>query len=131
MASKGKTKAMTRAGFIIGSPVVKCLSSIISYLLPIRRKPFKFTLDNADEREYQKCLSRSKNESQSSKILISEGDFLEYTYWDGGSHILGYLNDYPDHWMQGRTQGELEHSLRCLYEDIDSELSASYHVELP
>jgi predicted RNase H-like HicB family nuclease len=41
---------------------------------------------------------------------------LEYTYWqeiDGW--YLGYLNDYPEHWTQGKDIAELEEMLTDLY----------------
>ena len=128
MMNKGRTKAIKTSDYPTTSLIVKLFSLIKSCLLPIRLKPFKITLDKADWLEYQKCLKRSKKESQGGKILISEGDFVEYTYWNGDTHMLGYLNDYPNSWMQGKTKKELEYSLKRLYEDIDSRLSASNHV---
>jgi len=41
---------------------------------------------------------------------------LEYTYWKDGNWFLGYLNDYPGHWTQGKTLAELEEMLADLYE---------------
>jgi predicted RNase H-like HicB family nuclease len=42
---------------------------------------------------------------------------LSYTYWkEKDGWILGYLNDYPDHWTQGKTMSELEEMLIDLYE---------------
>jgi predicted RNase H-like HicB family nuclease len=38
---------------------------------------------------------------------------LSYTYWqEKDGWYLGYLNDYPDHWTQGKTLAELEEMLR-------------------
>lgn len=42
---------------------------------------------------------------------------LQYTYWqEPDGWILGYLNDYPEHWTQGKTMAELEEMLTDLYE---------------
>ena len=42
---------------------------------------------------------------------------LEYTYWqEKDGWFLGYLNDYPDRWTQGKTVAELEEMLADLYE---------------
>jgi predicted RNase H-like HicB family nuclease len=41
---------------------------------------------------------------------------LDYTYWlEKDGWYLGYLNDYPDHWTQGKTVSELEEMLGDLY----------------
>ncbi|GMO58659.1 MAG: hypothetical protein Ta2A_04300 [Treponemataceae bacterium] len=42
---------------------------------------------------------------------------LQYTYWqENDGWYLGYLNDYPEHWTQGKTICELEEMLADLYE---------------
>jgi len=42
---------------------------------------------------------------------------LQYTYWqEKDGWFLGYLNDYPEHWTQGKTIAELEEMLTDLYE---------------
>ena len=44
---------------------------------------------------------------------------LSYTYWktkDGW--YIGYMNQYPEHWTQGNSVGELEEMLASLYSDI-------------
>ena len=42
---------------------------------------------------------------------------LLYTYWqEKDGWFLGYLNDYPSHWTQGKTLKELEEMLIDLYE---------------
>ena len=47
---------------------------------------------------------------------------LAYTYWQEESGwFLGYLNDYPDNWTQGKTIKELEEMLRDLYENFQEE----------
>ncbi|GHV31997.1 hypothetical protein AGMMS4952_21620 [Spirochaetia bacterium] len=42
---------------------------------------------------------------------------LQYTYWqEKDGWYLGYLNDWPDHWTQGKDIPELEEMLMDLYE---------------
>jgi len=42
---------------------------------------------------------------------------LQYTYWqEKDGRFLGYLNDYPEHWTQGKTITEFEEMLADLYE---------------
>jgi predicted RNase H-like HicB family nuclease len=41
---------------------------------------------------------------------------LSYTYWEGeDGWLVGYLNDYSDHWTQGKDISELEEMLFDLY----------------
>ena len=48
---------------------------------------------------------------------------LQYTYWqESDGWFLGYLNDYPDHWTQGKTISELEEMLLDLY-DLEQEVT--------
>jgi len=37
---------------------------------------------------------------------------MRYTCWQECDWWLGYLEDYPDYWTQGRTPEELESNLR-------------------
>ena len=49
---------------------------------------------------------------------------LEYTYWqESDGWYLGYLNDWPEHWTQGKDLKELEEMLLDLYE-IEQEENA-------
>ena len=42
----------------------------------------------------------------------------EYVYWQDGEMYLGYLKEYPDHWTQGETIGELEDNLLDIYDTL-------------
>jgi predicted RNase H-like HicB family nuclease len=47
---------------------------------------------------------------------------LPYTYWEGeGGWLVGYLNEYPEHWTQGQNITELEEMLLDLYENFQEE----------
>jgi len=47
---------------------------------------------------------------------------LPYTYWEGeGGWLVGYLNEYPEHWTQGKDITELEEMLLDLYENFKEE----------
>ena len=47
---------------------------------------------------------------------------LAYTYWEGESGwLVGYLNNYPEQWTQGKDIKELEEMLLDLYENIQEE----------
>jgi len=44
---------------------------------------------------------------------------LSYTYWEGESGwLVGYLDEYPEQWTQGKNITELEEMLLDLYENI-------------
>ena len=44
---------------------------------------------------------------------------LPYSYWEGeGGWLVGYLNDYPEQWTQGKNITELEEMLFDLYENF-------------
>ena len=44
---------------------------------------------------------------------------LSYTYWEGEDNwLVGYLNDYPEQWTQGKDIKELEEMLLDLYQNI-------------
>jgi predicted RNase H-like HicB family nuclease len=46
---------------------------------------------------------------------------IAYTYWRGkDGFLLGYLNDWPEHWTQGKDIPELEEMLLDLYEIVKS-----------
>ena len=47
---------------------------------------------------------------------------LSYTYWEGeGGWLVGYLNDFPEQWTQGKDIAELEEMLLDLYENFQEE----------
>jgi predicted RNase H-like HicB family nuclease len=44
---------------------------------------------------------------------------LPYTYWEGeGGWLVGYLNEHPEQWTQGKDIKELEEMLLDLYENF-------------
>jgi predicted RNase H-like HicB family nuclease len=46
------------------------------------------------------------------------------TYWqEKDGKLLGFLNDYPDHWTQGENLEDLREHLRDLYQMFTSDLS--------
>ena len=47
---------------------------------------------------------------------------MAYTYWEGeGGWLIGYLNDFPDNWTQGKDIEELEEMLLDLYLNFKEE----------
>jgi predicted RNase H-like HicB family nuclease len=53
---------------------------------------------------------------------------LAYNYWEGESGwLVGYLNNYPEQWTQGKDIKELEEMLLDLYENTMEE--AKYEKE--
>jgi len=40
--------------------------------------------------------------------------------WKSKTHWLGYFEDYPAYWTQGKTKKELKEYLRDLYKDLSS-----------
>jgi predicted RNase H-like HicB family nuclease len=47
---------------------------------------------------------------------------LPYTYWEGeGGWLVGYLNEYPEQWTQGKDITELEEMLLDLHENFQEE----------
>jgi len=44
---------------------------------------------------------------------------LPYTYWEGeNGWLVGYLDEYPEQWTQGKDIIELEEMLLDLYENF-------------
>jgi predicted RNase H-like HicB family nuclease len=48
---------------------------------------------------------------------------LKYTYWKEGGWYLGFLDEFPGWWTQGKDVGELEAMLLDLYDLCDDEES--------
>jgi len=47
---------------------------------------------------------------------------MPYTYWEGeNGWLVGYLNEYPEQWTQGKDIKELEEMLLDLYTNIKEE----------
>lgn len=45
---------------------------------------------------------------------------IKYIYWQDEDMWLGYLEEYPDYWTQGKTIEELEENLRDIYRELTS-----------
>ncbi|OQW36765.1 MAG: hypothetical protein A4E19_21295 [Nitrospira sp. SG-bin1] len=45
---------------------------------------------------------------------------IKYIYWQDENRRLGYLQDYPDYWTQGKSLEDLQAHLRALYLDLTS-----------
>lgn len=43
---------------------------------------------------------------------------VRFVYWQEGDTWLGYLEEYPDYWTQGKTFEELKENLKDIYEDL-------------
>ncbi len=46
---------------------------------------------------------------------------LQYTFWQDGEFIIGFLNDYPDYETQGYSKEELLENLKSLLIDIEKD----------
>ena len=45
---------------------------------------------------------------------------VKFVYWKEDRAWLGYLQDYPDYWTQGKTLRDLKNHLKDLYKDLTS-----------
>lgn len=45
---------------------------------------------------------------------------IKYVYWQDENLWLGYLEEYPDYWTQGKTREELEQNLRDIFYELTS-----------
>ena len=56
---------------------------------------------------------------------------IRFTYWkESDGTLLGYLNDFPDHWTQGADLDDLKVHLRDLHETFaDTDLPGIKRVE--
>ncbi len=47
---------------------------------------------------------------------------IQFTYWrEDDGKLLGYLNEYSDHWTQGETLDDLKEHLRDLFETFTAD----------
>lgn len=44
----------------------------------------------------------------------------KYIYWQDDDMWLGYLEEFPDYWTQGKTEQELKENLTDLYKELTS-----------
>jgi predicted RNase H-like HicB family nuclease len=44
----------------------------------------------------------------------------KYVYWKDEDAWLGYLEEFPDYWTQGKTQDDLKENLVDLYKELSS-----------
>lgn len=44
----------------------------------------------------------------------------KFVCWEEDGTWLGYLQDYPDYWTQGKTLEDLKEHLKDLYRDVSS-----------
>ncbi len=44
----------------------------------------------------------------------------KYVYWQEDDLWLGYLEEFPDYWTQGRSEAELRENLVDLYKELTS-----------
>ena len=44
----------------------------------------------------------------------------KYVYWKDSDSWLGYLEEFPDYWTQGKTQDELKENLIDIYKELSS-----------
>jgi predicted RNase H-like HicB family nuclease len=45
---------------------------------------------------------------------------VKIVVWEEGGAWLGYLQDYPDYWTQGKTRKDLKEHLQDLHLDVTS-----------
>jgi len=45
---------------------------------------------------------------------------MRYVYWQHDDMWLGYLEQFPDYWTQGKTLDELQVNLKDLYQELTS-----------
>ncbi|MGH8537946.1 MAG: type II toxin-antitoxin system HicB family antitoxin [Gammaproteobacteria bacterium] len=44
----------------------------------------------------------------------------KYVYWKDDDTWLGYLDEFPDYWTQGKTEDDLREHLADLYKELTS-----------
>ncbi|NOY79001.1 MAG: type II toxin-antitoxin system HicB family antitoxin [Calditrichaeota bacterium] len=43
---------------------------------------------------------------------------IKFIFWKEQNEWLGYLEEFPDYWTEGKTLEELKDNLRDLYKDL-------------
>jgi len=43
-----------------------------------------------------------------------------YVYWQEDDMWIGYFEEYPDYWTQGKSLDELKENLKDLYKELSS-----------
>jgi predicted RNase H-like HicB family nuclease len=57
---------------------------------------------------------------------------VKFTYWEEDGWFLGYLNEFPDTWPQGRDLDDLKTHLLDLHKEFTSgglQTDHEYHVD--
>ena len=45
---------------------------------------------------------------------------IVYKYWEDNGSWLGYIEEYPDYWTQGKDLKDLKENLADLYKDLSN-----------
>jgi len=51
----------------------------------------------------------------------------KYVYWKEDDAWLGYLDEFPDYWTQGETEGDLREYLADLYKELTNGAIPNVH----
>ena len=65
--------------------------------------------------------SKAASDDEPKTPVRGEGrkmDAVKYVYWRDEDMWIGYLEEYPDYWTQGRTIEELEENLMDVYREL-------------
>jgi hypothetical protein len=49
---------------------------------------------------------------------LSAMQTVKFVYWEEDGARIGYLQDYPDYWIQGEMLDDLREHLRDIYNDV-------------
>jgi predicted RNase H-like HicB family nuclease len=52
--------------------------------------------------------------------MVAAMQVTKFAYWEEDGTWLGYLQDYPDYWTQGKTLEDLKEHLKDLYRAVSS-----------
>ncbi len=44
----------------------------------------------------------------------------KFIYWEDNEMWLGYMEDFPDYWTQGKSIEELKENLKDIYTELES-----------